>query len=385
MKRHYFLGSGANYKNAWQNVFVHGGKKDREALEIHLSKRYGGEAILTKNGRSGLAIALKALCKRGDKVMINGFTCYAVVEALKAAGVEPIYTDINAKDLNFDIETLEEACGREDHPERIRAIIIQNTLGNPIDIISIEKFAHKHNLMIIEDLAHSAGVKYADGREAGTVGVATILSFGKEKSIDTISGGAVVMRTAEIQALGILPNDLCNFAKFHPSKRARCSDALRARFYPVFGAMYRGLSHVHLHGVLMKCLLKIHWVERSADNRLDMERRIANFEAKLALRQMKSLTKSGEGTLREFYLVDNRDEVLKMLREAGYFFDGVWYEKPVSPARYYKKIRYPEDECPVATKVAESIINFPKYYNKQELAPAYKILENVGMPWKETK
>ena len=79
--------------------------------------------------------------------------------------------------------------------------------------------------------------------------------------------------------------------------------------------------------------------------------------------------------LREFYLVKNRDAVLKELQEQGYYFGGFWYERPVSPERYYKRVQFPEKDCPVATEVAREIVNFPNYYTSKELAPARRIVE----------
>ena len=95
----------------------------------------------------------------------------------------------------------------------------------------------------------------------------------------------------------------------------------------------------------------------------------------MALRQLKKLNSRGEKPLREFYLVNNREEVLSKLRKAGYFFDGFWYERPVSPERYYKKVNFPEEACPVATEVAKRIVNLPTYYNKKELAKAREIIK----------
>ena len=390
--KHYFLGMAANYKGRlWAHTFAVGRERDRGALQRFLTQKYGGQAILTKNGRSALALALKAYFEPGDAVIVNGFTCYAVYEAVKAAKLIPIWADINKDNLNFDAHVLEDLISDSSRLARsgpslraelrshrsplvadglepsetqvpVKGIIIQNSLGNPVDIVSIEKFAKQHSLTIIEDLAHCAGVKYADGREAGTVGAAAALSFGKDKSVDTISGGAVVLR------------DSCKAVIKAPSKLPKISDTLRARFYPLFGAIARGLSYVKLGGAFMRCLVKIHWVEKSADNKLDLERKIAKFEAKLALKQLKNFKKSGEPPLREFYLVRDRREVLKKLQEKGYYFGGFWYEKPVSPERYYKKVHFPEDKCTVATEVAAKIINFPTYYSKKDLEPAHKII-----------
>ena len=188
-------------------------------------------------------------------------------------------------------------------------------------------------------------------------------SFGKDKSIDTVSGGAVVLRTPckrEIKA---------------PTKSPRSSDHLRARFYPMLGATCRGLMGLRIGGALMRCLVRIHWVEKSADNKLDLTRKISKFEAKLALQQFRKLRRSGEPPLRKFYLVDDRDAVMSELQAAGYYFGGLWYEKPVSPERYYKKVHFPEAECPEAVYVSEHIVNFPTYYTKSELARASRIVE----------
>ncbi|MDO4611808.1 MAG: aminotransferase class I/II-fold pyridoxal phosphate-dependent enzyme, partial [Candidatus Saccharibacteria bacterium] len=236
--KHYFLGSGANYKKAFRRIFSYGNANDRAKLEKALSERYDGEAILTKNGRSALSLALKCYFKPGEKVIVNGFTCFAVIEAILAAELKPIYADISAKDLNFTIKNLEDCLSRT---KGARGVIIQNTFGNPVKIKEIEKFAKKNELILIEDLAHAAGVVYPDGREAGTVGAATILSFGKEKAIDTISGGAIILRDFEKinGARFKVPKNARKtwVQELRPKKRCRKSDSLRARYYPILAAM----------------------------------------------------------------------------------------------------------------------------------------------------
>ncbi|MBR3385981.1 DegT/DnrJ/EryC1/StrS aminotransferase family protein [Candidatus Saccharibacteria bacterium] len=354
MKKHYYLGLNARRRHAWRHLFTIGRKRDYEALEERLGAKYGGRAVLCKNGRTGLALALRAYFNKGDKVIVNGFTCYAVIEAIEAAGCVPVYADINRDTLNFNM-------GRV-LPDGAAGIIVQNTLGIPVDINAVEKFAKKQRLVIIEDLAHSVGVKYPDGREAGTVGAATVLSFGKDKAIDTISGGAVVLREEYA--------DLCKKQIKAPSNPPMKADCTRERLYPLLAAAVRGLTHLHLGGALMRVLLKLHLVERSADNRLDTTRRMPYFEARLALDQLDT----AHGVDREFYLVDNRDKCLAELKAAGYHFAGFWYEKPVSPERYYKKAHFPEAKCSEAMFVAEHIINVPTYYSRQELARAREII-----------
>lgn len=366
MKKHYYLGLNAKLRHGWRHLLTRGRQSDVAALSSYLGQKYGGKAVLTKNGRSALAIALKAYFTRGDGIIVNGFTCYAVIEAVRAAGLVPIYADINRETLNYDVKTLEAlwagpaaAWGTP----IISGIIIQNTLGNPVDIETVERFAGKHGLMIIEDLAHCAGIKYADGREAGTIGAASVLSFGKDKSIDTISGGAVVLRYP------------CKTTIRAPKKLPKMSDRIRGRIYPLIAGAVRGLSYVHLGGLCMRVALKLHLVEKSADNKLELDKTLTPAEAKLALRQLKALNTSGEAPLREFYLVDDRALVLDKLKRAGYHFAGFWYETPIAPERYYKKADFDEAKCPVAAEVARQIINFPTYYTRSDLAEARKIVQ----------
>ncbi len=367
MKKHYFLGLAAGNKHPYRQLLMKSSDKDLADLTDYLSERYDGEAMLCKNGRSALTLALKAYFNEGDAVIINGFTCYAVYEAVKAAGLTPIFADISEDDLNFNVETLEKLWGKSkkkspilDNP--ISGIIVQNTLGNTIDMKTLERFAGRHGLIIIEDLAHAVGVEYPDGREVGTVGAATVLSFGKDKAIDAVSGGAVVFRHPrrhEVEA---------------PNKVLPISNYLREKWYPVFGLWCRRLTRLKLGGILMKVLIGLHFVERSADNKLNLKYLPTSFEAKLALEQLKKI-KENSKKVREYYLVHNRDDVLMKLKKAGYYFSGFWYEKPVSPERYYKKVHFDEEACPIAVEVSQKIINLPNYYSKSELEPAVKIIE----------
>ncbi len=402
MKKHYFLGTAAGWSRAEieRQRREAGTHQDTLNLYHYLFREYGAkQAIITRNGRSAIAAALdtyhlfewverppvmeypnlpyKELMKkqaeyekrirekyrhsRGE-IIINGLTCRAVVQGVEAAKFTPVYADIDRKTLNFTVETLEKVVTPE-----TKAVIVQNTLGNMVDIRAIEQFCKKHGLTLIEDLAHCVGRFYPDGREAGKVGEIVVFSFGKEKSIDVVNGGAVGFRNRKIFMIPI------------PQKAPPEEEAERARMYPTYGLWYRRLSYVGLHGVLMRYLLKTGRVVRSAEGEIDWEERgLSDWQAKLALEKLKKRRRLAEKPLREFYLVRDRALVLRKLRRAGYYFDGVWYDKPVGPARYYAGIKFPERECPVAVEVAERIVNLPNYYSAKELAPARKIIEKYA-------
>ncbi|MEK7186300.1 MAG: aminotransferase class I/II-fold pyridoxal phosphate-dependent enzyme, partial [Patescibacteria group bacterium] len=160
-------------------------------LKKYLEKKYGGEAVLLFKGREALTLAIKNLnLPEGSGVAINGFTCYAVYKAIEEAGLKPVLVDLPGDNLNFTRSDLVKAL--ENNP-KIKVVIIQNTLGYPCDIEEIAKICKEKKLILIEDLAHSVGTKYKNGKEAGTVGDMIIFSFSQDKIIDGVSGGALII------------------------------------------------------------------------------------------------------------------------------------------------------------------------------------------------
>ena len=200
----------------------------------------------------------------------------------------------------------------------------------------------------------------------GTVGAATALSFGKGKAVDAISGGALIMRQGEK-----LPSQ--------PIENPRLADRLRDRFYPLFGLVTRGLYHVAgLGRYFMSFLVKTHQVQRSADAEVDPQVRLPHWQAKLVLTQLQMLDvlpAVAQAPLRQFYLVEDREEVLDKLERARCYVRELWYETPIAPKRYYARQKFPEAECPVAVQVAAQIVNLPTYYDEEQLKPALAIIQ----------
>ena len=354
-------------KKTLRQLFIFGFKKDSEKLKSYIAERYQVEAenvALYGSGRTALSEAIKYFTKPGDKVAITALTCFAVVEAVRSAGCEPVYLDVNLKNLHFDAKALEKACAK--NPE-IKAVIVQNNLAYPCDIANIESVAKKYNLALIEDLAHCVGMDYIDGREAGMVGDAVIMSFGKGKSLDLISGGLLFLRKTDKRKKSFtIPTNLPSFA-----------DRFRTRMYPLFGAITRGLFRLRIgrlnFGRLYTAfLLKTHQIQKSADAKLDNSIRLTHWQAKLALRDLKKI--KHRAPLRRFYFVGNREELLEKLTAAGFIMDDIWYSSPVSPERYYTRANFNEKACPNAVFAAEHLINLPNWLNIFELAEARHLI-----------
>ena len=354
-------------KKTLRQLFTFGFQKDSKKLKSYIAERYQVEAenvALYGSGRTALSEALKYFTKPGDKVAITALTCFAVVEAVRSANCEPVYLDVNLENLHFDAKALEKACAK--NPE-IKAVIVQNNLAYPCDMVNIESVAKKYNLALIEDLAHCVGMDYPDGREAGTVGDAVIMSFGKGKSLDLISGGLLFLRKTDKRKKSFtIPTNLPSFA-----------DRFRTRLYPLFGAITRALFHLQLGRInfgrlYTAFLLQTHQIQKSADAKLDNSIRLTHWQAKLALRDLKKI--KHRTPLRRFYFVENRAELLKKLTTAGFIMDDIWYSSSVSPERYYAQANFDEKACPKAVFAANHLINLPNWLNIFELAEARHLI-----------
>lgn len=371
-----FLGQASNYRASQilYHLFAWGTKKDSLLLKKQLAERYGAKpdsVYLYHTGRSALAAAFRAVAPEGSGIIIPGLTCIAVVRAIRTAGCTPIFVDIDPKTLQYDWDALDKTlkvC------YNVSVIVAQNTLGLPLDMERLEKVAHQHDLKIVEDLAHCAGRFYPDGREIGTVGVATVLSFGKGKAIDTMAGGALVLRgKVKAQPTHPVPNSSTQSAQpIQPIRKPRRSDRWRERWYPLLGAIMRGGYHIGLGKIITAILLKLHWIQKSADAELNLNTRLTHWQAKLARRQLATLPTT---PLRGHTFVQDRDALLKMLKQKGYYLDEIWYDTPVSPVRYAKEADFPNTECPQTVKIASEIINYPTWYRAEQLAPVEALVE----------
>ena len=426
-----FLGQASNYRGRriWRHLFARGSAADSRRLRQALARRYGATALtdvqLYHTGRSALAAAIQSLVPAGSPVIVPGLTCIAVIRAIKAAGCTPVYVDIDPATLQYDLSALTRtlkqlSTSRSSTPDTSSSptavtdasprstpvkspmldkssrvcyngiVMAQNTLGRSLAMGKIQPLADAAHFAIVEDLAHCAGRFYPDGREIGTVGAAAVLSFGKGKSIDTIEGGATILRRAALpapvapatsSALSAPAEPLQPLTK--PTTPPRRSDQLRDRWYPVFGWLARGLYHLSLGRFFLGALHRLHWLARSADAVLDPDQSLPDWQAKLALAQLAGLPTT---PLREHYFVQNRPAVLQTLARAGYHLEEIWYDTPVSPARYAKEAAFPTQTCPQTAWVAAHIVNLPTWYPETKLAPARALIQqHLAEPPHSTK
>lgn len=144
-------------------------------------------------GRVALYAILKALgIGKGDEVIVEGFTCIVVPNAVIYTGARPIYVDIDRKTYNIDPNQIEDRI-----TPKTKAIIVQHTFGLPANMKAILEIAQRHNLKVIEDCAPALGATYK-GKKVGTLGDAAFFSSQWSKVISTGLGGMAVTNDRQI-------------------------------------------------------------------------------------------------------------------------------------------------------------------------------------------
>ncbi len=166
--------------------YVHGTAPLR--LKTALREKFQAEPFLFGSGRESLYALLKALgIKSGEEIVLQGYTCVVLPNAIHAAGGVPIYADIDPETLNLTADTVRPLL-----THHTRAVICQHTFGIPADVASLRKLCDERGMILIEELVHT--MPDHKGPQIGSFGDYLILSFGRDKAISGISGGAVLSR-----------------------------------------------------------------------------------------------------------------------------------------------------------------------------------------------
>jgi len=170
-----------------------------KAFEDAFARYCGVERCVgVANGTDALFIALKALgVGPGDEVITVANSFIATSEAIKMAGAQVVFVDINPTTFNIDVDRIEEKI-----TPKTKAIIPVHLYGQPADMDPILALAKKHGLRIVGDAAQAHGAQYK-GRPIAQLADITCFSFYPGKNLGAYGdAGALVMNdeTLAVQA-----------------------------------------------------------------------------------------------------------------------------------------------------------------------------------------
>jgi UDP-4-amino-4,6-dideoxy-N-acetyl-beta-L-altrosamine transaminase len=177
------------------------------AFEEALARRCGaGFALSCANGTAALHLAALALdLGPGDTAVVPAITFAATANAVRLAGAEVVFADVDPDTGLMGPDHLAEAIARASAAgHRLRVVLPVHLAGQCADAEGIAALAQRHGLAIVEDACHAIGGAYR--RHAGEwlpIGASmdsdmTVFSFHPVKTITAGEGGAVVTNRRDL-------------------------------------------------------------------------------------------------------------------------------------------------------------------------------------------
>ncbi|MBR5247451.1 MAG: UDP-4-amino-4,6-dideoxy-N-acetyl-beta-L-altrosamine transaminase [Lachnospiraceae bacterium] len=327
------------------------------SLEEKLCQITGAKyCVAVSNGTAALHIAAMAAgIGPGDEVITTPITFAASANCILYCGGTPVFADINPETYNIDPDSIKRCI-----TPKTKAVVAVDFTGQATELDKIREICREHNLILIEDAAHSIGTCY-NGQPVGSIADMTTFSFHPVKTVTAGEGGAVTTNSKEL---------------------------------------YDKLVLAHAHGITRDRNQMVHptdaaWYNEQVD--LGYNYRMTDFQAALLISQLdkletfkqrrKAIVKKYDqafsqipqiqvqkeipesDTTRHLYILRLRTELLNCDRRE--FFDALRAENiytqvhylPVYWHSYYEKLGYEKGLCPNAESYYLQSMSLPLYYS----------------------
>jgi len=165
-----------------------------DRFERDVEGRIGRPAAALSSGTAALHLALlEAGVEPGDAVLVADLTFVASANAVRYAGADPVFVDVDRSTWTMDPQRTEDAIRALDaEGRRPRAMISVDLYGQTADYEALEALAERYEVTLIEDAAEALGATGVDDRPAGSFGRLSVLSFNGNKTITTSGGGMLL-------------------------------------------------------------------------------------------------------------------------------------------------------------------------------------------------
>jgi perosamine synthetase len=365
-------------------LLLPGTRGGRERLAAAVRARYGGEAFFYGSARSALYDHLGSLqLPDGAEVVVTGFTCEVVANAVVQAGLRPVYADIDPLTYCMDPGSVRQVV-----TDNTAVLVIQHTFGIPAAMDELLQIARERDLYVIEDCAVALGTTHR-GQLAGTFGDAAIFSFELSKTITSCRGGMLVLHRTD-RALDRQRTRYADVPEPTPWQTASVLFQLgasgllyRPGVYPIGELVAGVLLKV---GIFQPSTTKVETEGRRSRNYLV---RLSHGQAALLLRQWRQMPEvfsrareltaryrgalaekgwetrgvtSAEACLVRYPLRrSRRDRLRDRLRRQGVEM-GYWFTAPLSsPSVDHERLGYVDGMCVTAEEVARDVMNLPTH------------------------
>lgn len=327
-------------KEMWDTRWLTNMGPKHQQLQQELREYMGVDSIeLMTNGHMALELTLQAMNLQGE-VITTPFTFASTTHAIVRNGLKPVFCDIDPVTYTMDATKLEKLI-----TDRTCAIMPVHVYGNVCNVDEIERIAHKYELKVIYDAAHTFGETY-NGKSVGAYGDASCYSFHATKVFNSVEGGAVCYKDPK---LGNVLYELKNFGIHGPEEVSAVG--ANAKMNEFCAAM--GLCNLkHLEDEILK---RQRVVERYRE-------RLDNVEG-LILNTIQKNVKSNYAyfpiVVEEKQFGSSRAEVFDKLAENGIGARKYFY--PLTNTFSCFNRQFDVMETPVALHISKRVLTLPLY------------------------
>ena len=151
--------------------------------------RYGfKKCLLCTSGTDALEMcAMLCELKPGDEVIVPSYTFVSTAIAFLREGAKVVFADSGTENPNVTAENIAPLIN-----EHTKVIVVVHYAGVACDMDAIMELARKHDLLVVEDAAHSIDSFYK-GRPLGSIGHLGAFSFHETKNISSGEGGMLAV------------------------------------------------------------------------------------------------------------------------------------------------------------------------------------------------
>ncbi len=322
-------------------------KEFEKELALFTGRKY---ALTCNSGTSALQLMYQAIDIRGKEVICPSFTFVATANAIVAAGGIPVFAESEDETFGLNADDVKKRITKN-----TKAIIALHYAGGiSSDIEKLQQLAKEHNLILLEDNAHSLGV-YKEDKMCGTFGVAAALSFCQNKLITTGEGGAVITDSKELyekmklfRSHGRVESIVGDYFS-HTGDNDYTEVGYNLRMPTMNAAL--GLSQLHHFTETMK--LRLHAAQRLNEELLNIpEIKVPwPYPSSNHYYQMYTIMLPSE---------EIRDALQQNLATAG-IMSKVYYQPAHLKTFYRQKYGYKEGDLPITEDISKKILTLPMY------------------------
>lgn len=370
--------------------------KDTDNVKKLLERRFfpNHSFFFYLTGRAALYYLLQCLnLPKDTKVLVQAFTCEAVILPILANHLTPIYVDIEDKTFSMELADLQKKYTNQAH-----VLILQHSFGlTPEHRTEILQFAKDNKLIVVEDLAHGGDFRLYKNDSFKTI---KLLSFGRSKAFSSVFGGALVIKDFYINQ---------KIKKNQPVlSQPNFFFIMKCLFYKIITVPIKWSYGLYIGRLIQLFLQRLQILvpeisrqEKQGSFDFTTAKAYPNVLATLLIHQLKKYTNTAKTRKKnvELYkdnlidytqLSDQNSEALSLIRfpilvnkptdlwafaRIKRVFLGKWYNQVVAPKEIsLRKMQYISGSCPQAENICKLIINLPTFVSEKDCKKIIKIV-----------